>query len=94
MYSVILKPEVFNMLSEAYEWYELQHIGLGERLLENISQTLEKLKHNPHYYSGTTDNFRQVILRNFPYRVVFEIDNMDVIVYAVFHTSRNDTKFR
>jgi plasmid stabilization system protein ParE len=46
----------------------------------------------PESYQKIQKNFRQIIVRNFPYVVVFEILNNEVLVYAVFHTSRNPKK--
>ena len=80
------------MLDDAYWWYEQQLPGLGERLLSEVDVCFYKLSHTPFFYSITNENYRQVMLRHFPYKIVFEILDKDVIVYAIFHTSRNPDK--
>ena len=80
------------MLDEAYWWYELQLQGLGERLLDEVELCFEKLKHTPFYYSFLDGNCRQLILRHFPYKIIFEIIANDVIIYAIFQSSRDPDK--
>ena len=80
------------MLDEAYYWYEQQLHGLGERLLDEIEHSFDKLKHTPFYYSFIDENYRQLILKHFTYKIIFEIIDTDVIIYAVFHTHQNPEK--
>ena len=47
------------MLDEAYYWYEQQLPGLGERLLDEISASFDKLEHTPFFYSFISENYRQ-----------------------------------
>ena len=81
------------MLNEIYHWYEEQVPGLGERFLDEMDIGLIKLKKAPYSYTLLRGNYRQLLLKNFPYKVVFEIAEMSVIVYAVFHAKRDSEKF-
>ena len=49
------------------------------------------LKHGPAY-AIIDKNYRQIILKTFPYVVVYEIVEEAVVVFAVFHTSQNPIK--
>jgi plasmid stabilization system protein ParE len=92
MFTIIIRDAALEMLNDAYLWYEQQLPGLGERLFAEIDGCIEKLSHNPTYFSLDKENYRKAILKNFPYKIVFEIVGADVIIYAVFHTSRNPNK--
>jgi plasmid stabilization system protein ParE len=92
MYQVVMMPGATQMLQDAYDWYELQKIGLGEVFLAEINNGIDKLESWPIAYSKLRSNYRQIILRTFPYVLVFEIVKNDVVIYAVFHTSRNPRK--
>jgi toxin ParE1/3/4 len=92
MYALVLKPRAIEMAKEAYEWYEEQQTGLGDLFLRELERCYDKLESGPALYNKIKKNFRQIILKTFPYVVVFEIDNNDVVIYAVFHTSRNSRK--
>lgn len=80
------------MAKEAYQWYNEQQQGLGESFLDELEGCYDKIEVWPASYAKIKKNFRQVILKTFPYVVVFEIIKDDVVVYAVFHTSRNPKK--
>ena len=92
MFRLVFKEPVYVTLEEAYRWYEEQLPGLGERLLEEINTCFDKLSQTPFYYSISRENYRHLTLKHFPYKIVFEIAGEDVIVYTLFHTSRNPDK--
>lgn len=91
MFNLIIKPAVYEMLDNSYWWYEQQLPGLGERLLKEVDTCFDKLIRTPFYYSILDNNYRQIILKYFPYKIVFEILEEDVVVYAFFHTKQNIT---
>jgi toxin ParE1/3/4 len=80
------------MAKKAYDWYEKQQTGLGDLFLIELERCYDKLEDWPASYAKIQKNFRQIILKTYPYVVVFEIFDYDVVIYAVFHTSRNPRK--
>jgi toxin ParE1/3/4 len=92
MYNLVIKPRAIEMAKEAYNWYEEQQVGLGELFLKELDGSFGRAEQFPRVYAKIRKNFRQVLLTTFPYVVVFEIFKNDVVVYAVFHTSRNPRK--
>lgn len=80
------------MAQEAYDWYEEQQQGLGELFLKELQRCFDKIEDWPLLYAKIKKDFRQIVLQTFPYVIVFEIIERDVIVYAVFHTSRSPRK--
>lgn len=89
MHTVILKPRAILMAKQAYEWYEGQSNGLGELFLSELDRCYKKLEAQPAFYRKLKKNYRQMRLKRFPYVVVYEIMKTKVVVFAVFHTSRN-----
>ncbi|MEO7213396.1 type II toxin-antitoxin system RelE/ParE family toxin [Mucilaginibacter sp.] len=92
MYQITTKPRAAKMAKEAYDWYEEQQIGLGELFLKELAYCYDRIEAWPTAYAKIKKNYRQVIFSKFPYVVVFEVIKRDVIVYAVFHTSRSVRK--
>jgi plasmid stabilization system protein ParE len=88
-YKLLLKPGVEEDVDIAYNWYEDQQNGLGEAFLAELVTYYRKLEDRPTIFSYFHKHYRQVSLKRFPYVIIFEIDKTAVIVYAVFHTSRN-----
>ena len=92
MYKLLIKPRAVLMQKEAYEWYEGQKEGLGELFLQELDSRYKKLISNPQAYAQRDDKYRHVVLRKFPYVIVFRVIRKTIVVYAVFHTSRNPGK--
>lgn len=76
-------------LRKAFEWYEFQDPGLGDRLLLSIHSALERCSENPLAFAVFSHPFRRMRVDIFPYLVFFSIDGEKIVVHAVFHTSRN-----
>jgi len=89
MHNLIIKQRAHVMMQEAFDWYEQQKPGLGELFITELNTYFNKLKSNPGFYGKIYKNFRQVVLKKFPYALVYEIIKTDVLLFAVFHTSRN-----
>ena len=89
MYALIIKPRAILMIKEAYDWYELQRPGLGEEFLDELDSFYQRIEVHPEYFGKIKKNFRQAALKRFPFVLVYEIIKTEVVVFAVFHTSRN-----
>ncbi len=63
----------------------------GQRFIEAFEACLQELGANPSYQKRKGE-YRQVMLRKLPYRVVYEADEDTVYVYQVRHTSRKPSK--
>jgi len=89
MYQVIFKPRAIEMQRDAYLWYEQQNEGLGELFLKELDYCYRKIQSFPSAYTLVNGNYRQMSLKRFPYVIVFKIKDVEILIYAVFHTSRN-----
>jgi len=86
-YNIIIPLEAEKDTNDAYCSYEDQQPGLGESFLNELSLFYTRLKQHPQYYSFTSENktSSSVALRIFPYKIIYEIDDKQVFVYAVYH---------
>lgn len=80
----------------AFEYYEQKLKGLGEKFLNELKKRFNDLEKHPQHYSfideDKTKVFRDVLLKSFPFVIVFEINKTEVIVYAVHNVSLNPKK--
>ncbi len=88
-YTVSVKPGAEEDIEHAYNWYEDQRQGLGEEFLTELVYCYKKLEQHPTAFGKVFKTYRQVALKRFPYVVVFEVSKSEVIIYAIFHTSRH-----
>ena len=89
MHHLIFKPRAIQMQKDAFDWYQQQKEVLGELFLKELDTVYRKVQNFPTAYGKKDRNFRQAMLKKFPYVVVFKIIKTTIVVYAVFHTSRN-----
>ncbi len=94
MFTISFSEEAMLELQAIYDWYENTKPGLGERILKLIEEQLEILKKNPTLYQIALKNKRALILRDFPYQIIYGTHQNQVVVYAIFHTSRNPKKWK
>ena len=79
-------------ISEGYIWYEEQQTGLGDAFLLEFAECCKRIFNYPLAYQIKHKHFRQAGLKRFPYVVIYEVIKKEIIVYSVFHTSRNPKK--
>lgn len=91
---LILAPEAEQDVAEAYAWYEDRRIGLGEEFLSSIDATMEAIRRTPEMYALIHECYRRALVRRFPYAIFYEHVEGTIIVYGVFHTSRDPGKWR
>jgi plasmid stabilization system protein ParE len=88
-YELIIKEEASLEIIESYLFYESKSIGLGERFLNNIDLYFDRIQNSPEHYQIKRKPYREAFIKKFPFVIVYEVLESEVIVYAVFHSSRN-----
>ncbi len=89
-YRVVVKEEARQDMLLAYQYYEGELKGLGDRFLSALSDRFSALAQHPDHYSFTDDRhiLRDTKVGIFPFVIVFEVMGKEVIVYAVCSTHR------
>lgn len=95
-YKLVIKEEAFLEIREAYQYYEFLKPGLGEDFLTKLEQRFNHLSLHPELYSyiDSSQILRDVALDKFPFVIVFEIDQIEVIVYAIHLTHKKPHKIK
>lgn len=88
-YRLVIKEEADLEIIESYLWYEEQQPGLGEDFLQEVEEYLELIRLNPYIYEDKYKGQRPAVLKRFPFVLVYNIEEETIVVYAVFHTSRD-----
>lgn len=81
-------------LRSATRWYEEQRPGLGAEFLREIQRTLDILQRHPVIgarvpYVDESVHVRRILVRRFPFNVVYRRRGNELQVIAFAHTSRN-----
>jgi plasmid stabilization system protein ParE len=94
-----LKPPVFRPLAaadveEAYRWYQEQRSGLGDEFLEAVQLALQNAVSTPLAYPQVHRDKRRVLLRRFPYSLIYRLIEDQVVVLGCLHGRRHPRVIR
>ncbi len=91
---LIIAPEAQQDIDEAYTWYEDRRPGLGEEFLDCVDACIQTICRMPELCAKVHENYRRALVRRFPYTIFYEYADGKVIVYSIFHTSRDQKKWK
>lgn len=84
-----IRPEAEADMSEAYDWYEERHPGLGHEFLAEVHVALRAIMENPLHHQVLYRNVRRILTRRFPFKVFFHVEAEQVEVIGVVHAKRH-----
>jgi len=92
-------PEAEAETQAVAQWYEDRRRGLSELFLAAIGDAIEAIERHPKRYPRpvgvrTKRNVRRFLLSEFPYSVVYEITEDEVMIVAVAHAHRRPGYWR
>jgi plasmid stabilization system protein ParE len=87
-FTILLLPQTKQDLQEAYEWYSLQQLDLGERFLEHVEEKLVRLSITPGIGSIRYDDVRCTMVDKFPYLIYYNVNyyNNSITVLRILCT--------
>lgn len=91
-YNVSLSPVAEDNLLESALWYESRQIGLGEKFMQKVESYLLRIQNNPLHYPLKKGNLREAYIQKFPYVIIYEVIDNEIVVFSVFNTHQNPTK--
>lgn len=93
-YQVIFHPIAEKEYREAYQWYEDQLKGLGDRFEQNVETKLNQIVYKPLLHPKKRGAFRETKVDTFPYQIVYKIYEKGKIIFisSIYHSSRNPKK--
>ena len=73
---------------EAIEFYSAQKPGLGQEFRDEVFNSIERIKQLPFAWSPLSANTRRCLTRKFPYGIIYEATEREIIIVAVGHLHR------
>jgi plasmid stabilization system protein ParE len=93
VYKIILKMEASEDILDAWTYYEEIQQGLGDRFEQSLYSRVSDLSIHPAHYGylhGDNRNiYRSVMIKKFPFQIVYEVQGNEVIIYGVIHVKRH-----
>ena len=97
-YSHRLHPMAHQDIIDAYEWYENQQQGLGDKFAAAIVQKIKTITNNPLANSSKGNyDFREALIKTFPFIIVYNVYELkrEIFISSIHHASKHPKrKFR
>lgn len=91
---VLFHPLFDCDIREAADWYDQRTLGLGDAFVATSKETVQKIIENPQNHSSTDIGIRYRKMSRFPYIVLFDVVDDELLMLGVLHTARSIDKWR
>ena len=93
-FRLILSAEAREDIAETARWYDEQEQGLGREFTRAFRAATAVLERSPFIYQEIETETRRVLLRRFPYQVIYKVRDNTVFIAGCFHISRDPQQWR
>lgn len=76
-------------VEQAFLWYEAQRAGLGAKFRTELEAAIRRVVESPDVYAEGRHGTRRVLLRRFPYQVVYLLTTTSVLFVGVMHGAQD-----
>jgi len=91
-YKLKITPEAEVDLEEAFLWYNKRQSGLGERFLLEVKEGIDLILYNPQLTQPEYKKTRKHLIKKFPYKIIYLIQEDTIIILAVIRGSRRPAR--
>ena len=81
-------PEAKEELFEAINYFEECRLGLDIEFSKEIFATIQRIIYFPSAWSKFSENTRRCLANRFPYGVVYQIIEQEVVIIAIMQLNR------
>lgn len=85
---LVFRPEARNEIFAAQNWYEERAVGLGLEFARAVDVAVERILRAPDAYATLDAQYRHLMLRKFPYSIVYHVSVAEIVVVSCFHHRR------
>jgi plasmid stabilization system protein ParE len=86
--TIVLTDGAQQEIINAFNYYESAQAGIGAMFINYLESTFNSISTNPKGFKKISSKSRQAVVRKFPFIVIYEAIDDQIVILAVFHTSR------
>ena len=86
--AVVLSADAELEARAAFSWYVERNRDVALQLEAELTQTIESLQEAPFLGAEIGDGLRRVLLRHFPYGLIYSLEADRLVIVAVMHLRR------
>ena len=90
-YIVSILSEAEVDIDNAYIWYELRQIDLGNKFYKKVEESVQLISNNPFCCEDIYRGIRRIIIRKFPYGIYYKVnfEYKEIQIIGVIHFRRS-----
>jgi plasmid stabilization system protein ParE len=85
---VVFHPEASAEYSEAYVWYAEHDPRTADRFEHEVESAVQRICQDPHRWPKYDETHRKLVLRRFPYLLIYRDYGSRIWIVAVAHGHR------
>ena len=95
-YHVSILSEAEVDIDNAYIWYELRQINLGNKFYKKVEESVQFISNNPYCCKVFYKDIRRYIIRKFPYAIYYIVsfEYKEIQIVGVIHFKRSSRLIR
>ena len=91
---ISFRPQARAEVRAAKAWYEEQVPGLGLEFVRALDGAIAAVGESPDAFPRVYGEFRQCVMRRFPYSIFFRASPSAIVVIAVHHQRRDPVRWQ
>ena len=91
-YLLDIKTSAEKGVLNAFDYYEGKQKGLSDRFLDYWETHLNLIKQEPLLFQKKYKNFRQALIKPYPYYIIYEVEENIITVYKVVYAGKSSRK--
>ncbi len=89
MQTLIFHPEAKAEMRQAANWYEDRRRGLAEIFITAGETAVQQIQLNPYSRMKIRNSARRMLLKKFPYGIIYLVEEDTIFILAVMHLRRH-----
>jgi len=90
---LVFRPEAQEEILAAQAWYEERSSGLGLEFARALDVAVERIRRTPTAFASLEAQYRHLMLRRFPYSIVYHATGAEIVVVSCFHHRRKPSSW-
>ena len=91
---VVFHPKAAEDYDEAFAWYSARSRSVAADFEREIGRALRLIRDSPHLGPLFDSSRRRMIVRKFPYSLIYEVVGRELVIFAVAHGGRRPYYWR
>lgn len=88
-YKIVLSEKAEIQMEDAYLFYKNIRPTLGDQFLNKLNDCINSILINPFIYKIIFENYRQAVVKKFPFVIIYTQNENIILLTSVYNTSRN-----